>query len=69
MDQHFSTSLSDFEPSLYHQNLDIEISRPETAMKNAPARRQNAKICAAETDRSLANLRKCCEILGAREMP
>jgi hypothetical protein len=40
----------EIEPSLLHQNPDIEISRPETTMKNSPARRQNAEICAAETD-------------------
>jgi hypothetical protein len=32
--------LSDFEQSLHHQNSEIEISRPEIAMKNSPASRK-----------------------------
>src|SRR5262249_47098347 len=48
----------EFEPSLLHQNTNIEISRSETCMKSAGHRRKSRKWRSETRDR-LANSREC----------
>src|SRR5205823_4921327 len=49
----------EFEPSLWHQNTDIENSRPETGARNRSDITENQEKRASETRHRLANPRKC----------
>ena len=48
-----------FEPSLRHQNKDIENQRPETGAQNRPDIAQNRENRVTETRHPLANSREC----------
>lgn len=49
----------EFEPSLWHQNTDIENRAPETGARNSSKGAQNRENSASETRLRLANLREC----------
>src|SRR5262245_3277192 len=59
----------EFEPSLCHQNADIENSRPETGTRNWPDISQNREICATETRDGLANSPECRANFCEPDMP
>ena len=58
-----------FEPSLCHQNTDIEISRSETGARNGRHITENQEKCAAETPDRDANARESREYFCRPHMP
>src|SRR6266511_1508456 len=59
----------EFEPSLWHQNADIENSRSETCARNWPDVTENQEKLAAETRHHLANWRECRTNVCEPDMP
>lgn len=60
---------TDFEPSLYCPNTDIENWRPETRARNSPAVAENRKNCALETLRCVVKPREYREYSCNQDMP
>jgi hypothetical protein len=64
-----NTVSREFEPSLWHQNTDIENWRPETGARNWSDGAENRENGASETRHRLANSRKCRAYFCETDMP